>query len=93
MFVCCIFGNLFLSFDTHVLPFCPRPFFVICHFFFSQLSAKECKRLRDIAENCGFTLEKEGDLDLEARKKIFKIEVTCFSGGGGGGDGVGDFRC
>ncbi|CAM9178612.1 unnamed protein product [Pylaiella littoralis] len=41
----------------------------------SVLSAKECKRLRDIAENCGFTLEKEGDLDLEARKKIFKIEA------------------
>ena len=43
------------------------------------MSAKECKKVRDIAENCGFTLEKEGQLDLAARKNIFQIEV-CGSG-------------
>lgn len=45
----------------------------------SQMSAKECKKVRDVAENCGFTLEKEGQLDLAARKNIFQIEV-CGSG-------------
>ena len=39
------------------------------------MSAKECKKVRDVAENCGFTLEKEGQVDLAARKSIFQIEV------------------
>ncbi|CBJ30096.1 IAP100 protein [Ectocarpus siliculosus] len=41
----------------------------------SVLSAKECKRLRTITENCGFTLENEGQLGLSARKNIFQIEA------------------
>eukprot|EP00752_Nemacystus_decipiens_P017831 g15987.t1 len=41
----------------------------------SVMSAKECKKVRDIAENLGFTLEKEGQLELPSRKNMFQIEA------------------
>lgn len=45
----------------------------------TQVGAKQCKKLRDLAENCGMTLDNEGGLDVEARKNIFEIEVLdCF---------------
>lgn len=50
--------------------------FSIFFFFLTrQVGAKECKKLRELAENCGMSLDKEGDLDLSARKTIFEIEV------------------
>ena len=40
------------------------------------MTAKDCKKMRDLAEGCDMTLENEGDLDISNRKKIFEIEVS-----------------